>query len=116
MRRNDPILNNYSRIAIERGRSNMDWQMVMDPVVCMEYVAKYTAKAEKASKECLKVMDAVVYNADPSQETSKTIRSMALKAAGRDFGATEIHFHNLGLPIVETNVVTQKFVSLIAVK
>jgi len=64
-RRNDPILNNFSRVAIDRGRSNMDWQIVLDAVVCMEYITKYTAKAEKTSKECLKVKNTFIFFIPP---------------------------------------------------
>jgi len=50
-------------------------------------------------------MDAIVKDADPTQPTRKTIHSMTLKAAAvRDYGASEVHFHNLGLKIVRTNV------------
>ncbi len=54
-------------------------------------------------------MESVVFQADPQQETAKTIRSMALQTvASRDIGKSEVHLHNLRLPLVETNALITK--------
>jgi len=108
-RRNDPIINKFCRFVFDHARCNFDMSMVLDPIVCMQYIVKYTAKAEVKTKNASEVMNAIVRSAGPHQSTAKTIRSMVLKTHGqRAYCNVEIAMHNLGLKMVETNLRTYK--------
>jgi len=40
-KRNDSLLNCYCRFMLDSWRANMDLQIIMDPVACAQYIAKY---------------------------------------------------------------------------
>ena len=93
-------------------RANMDFQIIMDPVACAHYIAKYTTKAEKSSKSHNSFMKDILRNAKPDDRALDLFRRMMLRGESeRDMGAPEIKFMNLGLPLVSTNV-TFKSISL----
>lgn len=82
----------------------MDFQIIFDPVACAEYVAKYTAKSEKATQDSLQIFVKVLHNADEHSSTLSLLQKIMLQANGlRDWAMSEIHFVNLGLSYVSTN-------------
>ena len=45
--RKDPQVNHHQRIQLQGRRANCDIQLITDHHACVEYLAKYAAKAEK---------------------------------------------------------------------
>ncbi len=111
-RRNDPLVNNHIPVFLSAWRANMDFQIIMDPVACAQYIAKYTAKAEKSSKKHNTFMKDILKNAKCEDTPLDLFRRMMLRGESqRDMGAPEIKFMNLQLPLVSTNI-TFRSVSL----
>jgi len=108
-RRNDPLINKFCRFVFDHSRCNVDMSIVLDPIICMQYITKYTAKAEVKTKNASEAMNVIVRKAGPHQSTATTIRSMVLKTHGqRAYCNVEIAMANLGLKMVETNLRTVK--------
>ena len=41
-KRNDPSVNKHIPVFLQNWRGNLDFQVVLDPVTCAEYIVKYT--------------------------------------------------------------------------
>lgn len=52
-KRNDSRLNRHQPLQLQGWRANCGIQIVIDYHACLEYLVKYTSKAEKASKAVL---------------------------------------------------------------
>jgi ElaB/YqjD/DUF883 family membrane-anchored ribosome-binding protein len=83
----------------------LDFQLIVDPVVLMEYICKYTAKPEKASQQAVAIFQRIASAADDTSQTLTLLRKAMLQMSGaRDYGAPEIAFSCLHLPFVMTNL------------
>jgi hypothetical protein len=104
-RRNDDRINNFIPLIINYWRGNLDFQLILDPIALLEYMAKYAAKAEKASKAALDVFLKIARSVDDDCRTLTILRKAMLQMSGlRDYGAPEIAFTSLHLPLVSTNL------------
>jgi len=103
-KRNDTQINNFNPIFIDYWRGNMDIQFIVDPVKCAQYIAKYTAKAEKISNDCLSITQKLLSCVDDSHSNTTILRKIMLQSNGRrDYGAPEIQMHNLQLQLGDTD-------------
>jgi hypothetical protein len=105
-KRNDPLLNNYNPLLLDYWRANSDFQLIVDPVAVMEYMCKYASKPEKASQEAVAIFRKVASTADDTISTLTFLRKGMLQMSGaRDYGAPEIAFTSLHLPLVSCNLI-----------
>jgi hypothetical protein len=105
-KRNDPLLNNYNSLFLDYWRANLDFQLIVDPVAVMEYMCKYASKPEKASQEAVAIFRKVAATADDAISTLTLLRKGMLQMSGsRDYGAPEIAFTSLHLPLVNSNLI-----------
>jgi len=103
-KRNDSLINGYCRFMLDSWRTNMDFQIIMDPVACAQYIAKYTTKCETSSKQKVKFMRDIIMSSPEIDTNERILRRCAMKSEGnRDLGAQEIKFLNMGLPLVESS-------------
>jgi len=103
-KRNDSLLNCYCRFMLDSWRANMDLQIIMDPVACAQYIAKYTTKCEISSKEKVKFIRDIIKTSPDVDTNERILRRCAMRSEGnRDLGAQEIKFLNMHLPLVESS-------------
>ena len=66
-KRNDPRVNRHQQIQLQGWRAKCDIQLIIDHNVCIEYLAKYTSKAENLSSISRDAFVSVISN---TQENS----------------------------------------------
>ena len=59
-KRTDPLVNNYNPDMIATWRANMDIKLVIDTLLMIAYITKYTTKAERSSTSFDELFQAVV--------------------------------------------------------
>lgn len=77
-KRNDPLLNKHGRLQIQNFRSNVDMQIVLNWRACLEYIAKYSAKAEKRAENINEILAKIVRKLSNSDSIHKAFRSMMI--------------------------------------
>lgn len=104
-RRNDPLLNNYNPDFIDYWRANLDFQLVVDETSLMDYIAKYAGKAERTTDQCMDILQKLSDFESENVSMQSILRKGMLRMAGvRDYGAPEILYTSLGLPLIDTNL------------
>jgi hypothetical protein len=84
---------------------NLDFQLIIDPVVLMEHICKYAAKPERASQEALSIFKKIARYDGENMRMISILRSAMLKTAGaRDYGAPEIVYCSMHFPLIESNL------------
>ena len=90
-KRNDSRVNNHQRLMLQSWRANCDIQIVLDYHACIEYLVKYTSKAEKKSQGLRHLLHKCVSMASSGSQSSTVFRKMMMKALGeRDVSAQEV--------------------------
>ena len=90
-KRNDSRVNNHQRLMLQSWRANCDIQIVLDYHACIEYLVKYTSKAEKKSQGLRQLLHKCVSSASSAPQSSTVFRKMMMKALGeRDLSAQEV--------------------------
>ena len=103
-KRNDPWINNYNPALLRAWRAHLDLQLCLDPVQMCEYIAKYTAKSEKATQDSLQIFRQVLEKSDYTTSTLSLLQKIMLQSNGlRDWAMSEVQFVNLGCKYVNTN-------------
>ena len=115
--RNDPIMNKHNRCQLQNFRSNVDMQIVLDYAACVDYIAKYAAKAEKKSETIQEVLSKLILKFhDDTDDVKKAFRSMMIATLGqRDKSHQEAIqiLMSQCMPMVECNKFEFKNVSLL---
>ena len=96
--RNDLRVNRHQRIQLQGLRANCDMQLIIDHHACVEYLAKYAAKAEKLSSIAKDVFENVIshiaYDSSPQSAMQKIFIKSVVE---RDMGIQEVMHQILSL-------------------
>ena len=107
-RRNDPLINKFNMSLMRVWRANMDISPVTSRQALIQYVAKYTAKAESSRSETFQSMiELVLAQQNETGSVPSLIRKFMCKAVGRDMSQQEVCHLLLGLPLVISSRVFQ---------
>lgn len=97
-KRNDSRLNRHQPLQLQGWRANCDIQIVIDYHACLEYLVKYTSKAEKASSVVKNAFTNVV---NKINDTPSALKQIMLKTVGqRDYSIQEVMHHLLSIKFV----------------
>ena len=100
-KRNDSRLNRHQPLQLQGWRANCDIQIILDYHACLEYLVKYTSKAEKMSSVVKTAFTNVVNKMTDTSDADSTIKQLMLKTAGqRDYSIQEVMHHLLSLKFV----------------
>ena len=80
--RNDPSVNRHQRIQLQVWRANCDIQLVIDHHACIEYLAKYAAKAEKLSSVARDAFENVVGDVSEKSFPKSVLQKLFIKSVG----------------------------------
>ena len=102
--RNDPRLNHDQRLQLQGWRANCDINVVIDYHSCIEYLTKYTSKAETLSAVARDSFVSVVTKLNDDLDAKKTIKKLMMKAVGqRDMSAQEVMHQLLSLKLFSSS-------------
>lgn len=103
-KRNYSRLNCHQRLQLQGWRANCDIQIVIDYHACLEYLVKYTSKAEKAStvvKNSPMAFTSVVNKMNETSDTPGALKQVMLRTVGqRDYSIQEVMHHLLSIKFV----------------
>lgn len=100
-KRNDSRLNRHQPLQLQGWRANCDIQIILDYHACLEYLVKYTSKAEKMSSVVKSAFTNVVSKLTDLSDVHSTIKQLMLKTVGqRDYSVQEVMHHLLSLKFV----------------
>lgn len=100
-KRNDSRLNRHQPLQLQGWRANCDIQIILDYHACLEYLVKYTSKAEKMSSVVKSAFTNVVNKMTDTSDVDSTIKQLMLKTVGqRDYSIQEVMHHLLSLKFV----------------
>ena len=100
-KRNDSRLNRHQRLQLQGWRANCDIQIVIDYHACLEYLVKYTSKAEKASSVVKNAFTNVINKMNETSDTPGALKQVMLKTVGqRDYSIQEVMHHLLSIKFV----------------
>ena len=89
LNRNHPKLNSTITEQIPFFRANTDAQLILDPEQAMDYITKYTFKAEKSSLSHQKVAKAAVDNLNSDVPMRKLLQKTIMATKDRDIPRQE---------------------------
>ena len=99
--RNDSRLNCHQPLQLQGWRANCDIQIVIDYHACLEYLVKYTSKAEKASSVVKNAFTNIITKMNDTTDTPSALKQILLKTVGqRDYSIQEVMHHLLSIKFV----------------
>ena len=102
--RNDPRVNRHQRIQLHGWRANCDIQLVIDHHACVEYLAKYAAKAEKLSSIAKDAFENVISHVADDSSPQSAIQKIFIKSVGeRDMGIQEVMHQIISLKLYSSS-------------
>ena len=100
-KRNDSRLNRHQPLQLQGWRANCDIQIVIDYHACLEYLVKYTSKAEKASSVVKNAFTNIITKINDTTDTPSALKQIMLKTVGqRDYSIQEVMHHLLSIKFV----------------
>ena len=105
-KRNDAIMNKHNRSQVQNFRANVDMQIVLDWAACVNYIAKYAAKAEKKSETIEEVLSKTIKKLSDDASIDKAFRSMMIATLGQRDKSHQEAIQLLlshSMPLVECN-------------
>ena len=102
--RNDPRVNRYQGIQLQGWRANCDIQLVIDHYACIEYLARYAAKAEKLSSIARGKFENVVGDVSEKSSPKSVLQKLFIKLVGeRDMGVQYVMHQILSLKLCNSS-------------
>ena len=100
-KRNDSRLNRHQPLQLQGWRANCDIQIVIDYHACLEYLVKYTSKAEKASSVVKNAFTNIITKMNDTTDTPSALKQILLRTVGqRDYSVQEVMHHLLSIKFV----------------
>ena len=103
-KRNDVWINSHMRAVMEVWGANMDWQLIIDPGMVLDYMAKYVTKSDNAQTKGSHRMIRNLFTKTVQEEGRSTqafLRRVMSKFMGERVMSKQESCHLLlGLPIV----------------
>ena len=100
-KRNDSRLNRHQPLQLQGWRANCDIQIVIDYHACLEYLVKYTSKAERASSVVKNAFTNIITKMNDTIDTPSALKQILLKTVGqRDYSIQEVMHHLLSIKFV----------------
>lgn len=98
--RNDPLVCAHNRKVLQTWRANIDWSPVLSVQSVVNYIAKYAAKTEPASKTFTDTLRGIVEDLRrPCQTARSAIKRLIMKSVSeRDISAQEVCHLLMGYP------------------
>lgn len=108
--RNDPYINSYNRLQLQGWRANVDLKPVFSINAALQYICKYTSKAEPRSLPFSDLLNQILHNSDPNDPSITSIQRLLLHTVTeRDISAQETCHLLLGIPLYHSS---RRFVTL----
>ncbi|CAG8802972.1 2782_t:CDS:2, partial [Cetraspora pellucida] len=109
-KRNDPFVNPHSRLQLQGWRANIDLKPVLSIHAALQYISKYTSKAEPRSTAFSDILNHILCNSRPEDSSLVAIQRLLLhNVAERDISAQETCHLLLGIPLYHSS---RSFISL----
>ncbi|XP_026448675.1 uncharacterized protein LOC113348970 [Papaver somniferum] len=104
-RRNDPLVNSHNRVVLQVWRANIDWSAVTTTESVTQYIVKYAAKSEPASKNYIDTSRGYIdYHWRPCRDSTSAINRLLIKnASERDKSAQEVCHLLMGWHLQESS-------------
>ncbi|KAF5176526.1 Atp-dependent dna helicase rrm3, partial [Thalictrum thalictroides] len=103
--RNDLLLGSHNRKVLQTWRANIDWSPVLSVQSVVNYIAKYAAKAEPASKSFTDTLRGIVSDLRrPCQNIKSAIKRLLIKSVSEsDISAQEVCHLLMGYPLTHSS-------------
>ena len=100
LKRNDPLLNPYHPALIQGWRANCDMILIADQQAIVQYIAKYTSKAEQRSHSLGDILKTIATSVEENTD-GRIIFQKLLSRLGteRDYSSQEVCHFLLGCPM-----------------
>ena len=94
-------MNRHQPLQLQGWRANCDIQIVIDYHACLQYLVKYTSKAEKASSVVKNAFTNIITKMNDTTDTPSALKQILLKTVGqRDYSIQEVMYHLLSIKFV----------------
>jgi DNA replication protein DnaC len=107
LKRNDARANKHCRLALHHWRANVDFQIVLNARVVLQYITKYSTKPEKRSQQANNVCSVVLdrlQQRDPDANAMAGVRSIMTQMNNqRDTSVQECALSLLGDPLSQSD-------------
>ena len=108
--RNDLYINPHNRLQLQGWRANVDLKPVLSIHAALQYISKYTSKAEPRSASFTEIFNQILNESNPNDLSLAPIQKLLLNSVSeRDISAQETCHLLLGLPLYHSS---RTFVSL----
>ncbi|KAI3870674.1 hypothetical protein MKW92_016829 [Papaver armeniacum] len=103
--RNDPLVNSHNRAVLQVWRANIDWSAVTTTESVTQYIGKYAAKSEPASKNYSDTLCEIIDDhMRPCRDSTFAIKCLLIKnASERDISAQEVCHLPMGCHLQESS-------------
>ena len=96
------MLNTHSRVLTQMWRANTDFKLILDHGPIVDYILKYTHKAEPQSNFFKQAVIETISKTNDESELRKLLCKLMIAAIDkRDYSHQEITMYNIHMPVIE---------------